>query len=112
MKLTIENISKNYGKKQALNGVSFEMENGVYGLLGPNGAGKSSLIRILAGVMDASGGEILINERTERTVTASTVRSWAICLSRWTFTPILQGLIICAIRPLSRACKARRQSGK
>nr|WP_243865478.1 ATP-binding cassette domain-containing protein [Paenibacillus lupini] len=37
------------------------MDNGVYGLLGPNGAGKSSLIRILAGVMEASSGEILIN---------------------------------------------------
>lgn len=61
MKLTINNISKSYGKKQALNGVSFEMENGVYGLLGPNGAGKSTLIRILVGVMEASGGEIMVN---------------------------------------------------
>ncbi|CAM3315884.1 ATP-binding cassette domain-containing protein [Paenibacillus lupini] len=61
MKLTIENISKSYGKKQALIGINFEMDNGVYGLLGPNGAGKSSLIRILAGVMEASSGEILIN---------------------------------------------------
>jgi len=61
VKLTIENISKNYGKKQALNGVSFEMENGVYGLLGPNGAGKSTLIRILAGIMEASGGNVLVN---------------------------------------------------
>lgn len=66
MKLTIDNISKNYGKKQALNGVSFEMEHGVYGLLGPNGAGKSSLIRILAGVMEASGGEVLINGKNRK----------------------------------------------
>ncbi len=66
VKLTIENISKNYGKKQALDGVSFEMENGVYGLLGPNGAGKSTLIRILAGVMEASGGEVFINGKNRR----------------------------------------------
>lgn len=67
MKLTIENISKNYGKKQALNGVSFEMGNGVYGLLGPNGAGKSTLIRILAGVMEASGGEVMVNGKLRKT---------------------------------------------
>jgi ABC-2 type transport system ATP-binding protein len=66
VKLTIENISKRYGKKQALNGVSFEMENGVYGLLGPNGAGKSTLIRILAGVMPASSGEVLINGKNRK----------------------------------------------
>lgn len=66
MKLTIQNISKNYGKKRALNGVSFEMENGVYGLLGPNGAGKSTLIRILAGVMEASSGEITVNGKNRK----------------------------------------------
>lgn len=67
MKLTAQNISKSYGKKHALIDVSFEMENGVYGLLGPNGAGKSSLIRILAGVMEASSGEVLINGRNRKT---------------------------------------------
>lgn len=66
MKLTIQNISKSYGKKQALNGVRFEMENGVYGLLGPNGAGKSTLIRIFVGVMDASGGEIFMNGKNRK----------------------------------------------
>ncbi|WP_018212942.1 ATP-binding cassette domain-containing protein [Desulfitobacterium hafniense] len=66
MKVTIENVSKSYGKKQALKGVSFEMENGVYGLLGPNGAGKSTLIRILVGVMEASGGEVYMNGRNRK----------------------------------------------
>lgn len=67
MKLTIENVSKHYGKKKALRGVSFEMENGVYGLLGPNGAGKSTLIRIIVGVMEARGGEILMNGKNRKT---------------------------------------------
>lgn len=66
MKLTIANISKRYGKKQALDSVSFEMANGVYGLLGPNGAGKSTLIRILAGVMEASSGEVMINGKNRK----------------------------------------------
>lgn len=66
MKITIENVSKSYGKKRALNGVSFEMDNGVYGLLGPNGAGKSTLIRILVGVMDASSGEVYMNGKNRK----------------------------------------------
>jgi ABC-2 type transport system ATP-binding protein len=66
VKLTIKNINKSYGKKQALNDVSFEMENGIYGLLGPNGAGKSTLIRILAGVIEANSGEVMVNGKNRR----------------------------------------------
>lgn len=39
--LKIENLSKHYGKKAALNNVSITLTDGIYGLLGPNGAGKS-----------------------------------------------------------------------
>ena len=40
MKLEIKNISKQYGKKTVLQGVSQELSGGVYGLLGPNGQEK------------------------------------------------------------------------
>jgi murein DD-endopeptidase MepM/ murein hydrolase activator NlpD len=66
MKLAVKNISKRYGKIKALDGVSFEMENGVYGLLGPNGAGKSTLIRILAGVIEPTSGELIINGKNRK----------------------------------------------
>lgn len=66
MKLAIQNISKNYGKKQVLNDISFEMENGVYGLLGPNGAGKSTLIRILTGIMDANSGQLMVDGKPRK----------------------------------------------
>lgn len=61
MEIVIKNLSKNYGKKKALENVSVTIPSGIYGLLGPNGAGKTSLMRILATLSDASGGEIVVN---------------------------------------------------
>lgn len=53
----VENISKNYGKTVALDGVSFEVEQGeLFGIIGPDGAGKTSLFRILATLILADGG--------------------------------------------------------
>lgn len=50
MSMVIENISKKYGAKTALDSISFTLKPGeVVGLLGPNGAGKSTLMKILTG---------------------------------------------------------------
>ena len=55
--LTVENISKNYGKIKALKGVSFSVPQGcVFGILGPNGSGKTTLLGIIMNVLRASGG--------------------------------------------------------
>lgn len=52
-----KNLSKNYGKKAALCGVSLSVEEGeLFGLLGVNGAGKTTLIKILTGLCRKSGG--------------------------------------------------------
>ncbi len=59
MKLEIKNLSMNYGQIQALDNVSIELENGIYGLLGPNGAGKSTLINLLTDNVRRQKGEIL-----------------------------------------------------
>lgn len=59
MKLEIKELSKNYGKIQALDKVSMELENGIYGLLGPNGAGKSTLINLLTDNVKRESGQIL-----------------------------------------------------
>ena len=58
MKLEVRDLSKNYGKVEALRGVSFVLDSGVYGLLGPNGAGKSTLIKIITGNVQASRGKV------------------------------------------------------
>lgn len=64
--LKIENLSKHYGKKAALNNVSITLNDGIYGLLGPNGAGKSTLMNIVTQNISAdNGGGIFWNgERT------------------------------------------------
>lgn len=61
MELTVENLTKQYPKKRALDGVSFTLNEGVYGLLGPNGAGKSTLINIIAGILQPTSGSVCWN---------------------------------------------------
>jgi len=57
--LTIDSVSKYYGKLKALNEVSFTIpENSVFAILGPNGSGKSTLIRILANLITSWEGDI------------------------------------------------------
>ena len=57
--LTIRNLSKTYANGvKALDDVSLDIPNGMFGLLGPNGAGKSSLMRTIATLQDADTGTI------------------------------------------------------
>lgn len=60
--LECKQLSKSYGKAQALEGVSFAIEPGrIVGLLGPNGSGKTTLIKLANGLLTPTGGEILID---------------------------------------------------
>ncbi len=60
--LKINNVTKQYAEKLALDNVSFEVpEKSIFGLLGPNGAGKTSLIRIITRITAADEGEVYIN---------------------------------------------------
>ena len=59
--LTVNDISKRYGKQQALDHVSFSLESGhIYGFVGNNGAGKTTLFRILAGLVTPNSGSITL----------------------------------------------------
>lgn len=61
--LLIKNLSKTYSNGvKALDDVSIEIENGLFGLLGPNGAGKSSLMRTIATLQDADQGSVFFND--------------------------------------------------
>lgn len=55
--LSLNNISKSYGKIQALKGVSFDVPLGsVFGILGPNGSGKTTLLGVVLDVLKPTGG--------------------------------------------------------
>ncbi|RNA70006.1 ABC transporter ATP-binding protein [Alteribacter keqinensis] len=59
--LEVKKVTKQFGRFTALKGVNMEVNEGeVYGFIGPNGAGKSTTIRILLGILQASGGEATI----------------------------------------------------
>lgn len=57
--LTVKNVTKKYGNFTALDNISIEFGNGVYGIVAPNGAGKTTLIKMLATLSFPSSGEIL-----------------------------------------------------
>ena len=58
MKLTITDLTKQYGTLTALDRLSYEFTPGVYGLLGPNGAGKSTLMNIITDNLKATSGSV------------------------------------------------------
>lgn len=68
MGLKLQNVSKKFAEKQAVDNISFELEKpGVFGLLGTNGAGKTTTIRMLLGIIKKDSGEITWNgKKVER----------------------------------------------
>ena len=62
MSIEVKNITKLYGEQKALNNVSFSIKKGeIVGFLGPNGAGKSTMMKIITGYINASEGEVFVN---------------------------------------------------
>jgi iron(III) transport system ATP-binding protein len=60
--IAVKGISKSYGRNQALNNVSFSLENGTaLVILGHSGCGKTTLLRIIAGLEGIDSGEVYIN---------------------------------------------------
>src|SRR6202043_3727244 len=64
--IELREIAKSYGRVFAVGGVNFHVDRGeVVGLLGDNGAGKSTLIKMLAGAIQPTSGEILVRGKVE-----------------------------------------------
>jgi ABC-type multidrug transport system ATPase subunit len=61
MRIEIHNLSKRYGPDiRSLDGVDLTISTGMFGLLGPNAAGKTTLMRILAGIVRPSAGQVRV----------------------------------------------------
>ena len=60
--IEVQNIKKTYGTKEAVKGISFNVEEDeILGLLGPNGSGKTTTIGMLLGLLKPTSGQIFIN---------------------------------------------------
>jgi len=73
MTVTVENLTKRYGEKVALDNVSFDVKKGdILGIIGKSGAGKTTLIKILRGTESFDEGKIEVSGKTEnlREITA------------------------------------------
>ena len=67
MKLTLENVGKDFENKRIFNKISFDLESGKSAaIIGPNGSGKTTLVRIVCGLIRPSRGKIVysVNQKT------------------------------------------------
>ncbi|MBU7048424.1 MAG: ATP-binding cassette domain-containing protein, partial [Theionarchaea archaeon] len=59
--IEITNLVKNYGKIEALKGISFAVKEGeVFGLIGPNGAGKTTALRVVSTLLEITSGTVKV----------------------------------------------------
>ena len=65
--LKINNLTKKYGDKVAVNNLSLHIAPGeIYGFIGHNGAGKTTTLKSIAGILDYDSGEILIDGKSAK----------------------------------------------
>jgi len=59
--IKVQNLTKQFGQKQAVDGISFSAERGeVLGFLGPNGVGKSTTMRMITGFISPTDGAVTV----------------------------------------------------
>ena len=65
MSILVQNLSKNYDQRPAVDDISFEVKTGeILGFLGPNGAGKTTTMKIITCYLAASKGDVLVNNKS------------------------------------------------
>ncbi len=87
--LEVNNLSKKYGTRAAVDDVSFKLEAGeVVGFLGPNGAGKTTTMRMIAGLIKPSSGAVSLMGEA---VPGKTLRNMGAMIEEPSFYPYLSG---------------------
>ena len=61
--LKLSELTKRFGRKQALSGITCEFKTGINALLGPNGAGKTTIMNCVTGILPLSGGSVTLDGR-------------------------------------------------
>ena len=61
MKISLEQVTKNYGNVQGISNINLEVNKGITGILGPNGAGKSTTMKIILGLSRPSRGRVMVD---------------------------------------------------
>jgi ABC-2 type transport system ATP-binding protein len=63
--IVVNDLRKSYGEVRAVDGVSFEVEEGeFFGILGPNGAGKTTTLELIEGLRKPDGGEVRVFDQS------------------------------------------------
>lgn len=76
--LKIENLTKKYGEKKAVDDLSLHIKAGeIYGFIGHNGAGKTTTLKSVAGILGFDSGEIYINGKSIKTAPIECKREFA-----------------------------------
>lgn len=82
--IEINNVSKSFGEKKVLDGISLSIHKGeIFGLLGPSGAGKTTLIKILTGQLKARQGTTAINGIDSQQLKGDDYRSFGIMMDNF-----------------------------
>jgi len=90
--ITVADLVKRYEDVTAVDGLSFEVEEGeVFGLLGPNGAGKSTTINILSGILEPTSGKATVLGFDVRRESVEIKERIGVCPQEPAFFPYLTG---------------------
>lgn len=110
--LKVKNLTKKYGENIILDDISFEVEKGEFlSLLGPSGCGKTTILKLITGLENPDGGDIIINEKsiltvpTEKRNIGMVFQNYALFPNMTVFANVAYGL---KIRRKSKAEIAKR----